>query len=86
LSDIISVFGIDYPLERVELHFSILNLTGMKKNKVSFETRFWAGFVAGNPSEAFDAIFDFAHLVYYKQNLTESVLYCYKRKAYSEII
>lgn len=58
----------------------------MKKNKISFETRFWAGFVARNPSEVFDAIFDFAHLDYYKQNLTESVLYCYKRKVYSEIL
>lgn len=52
----------------------------MKKNKISFETRFWAGFVARNPFEAFDAIFDFAHLDYYKQNLSEAVLYCHKRK------
>jgi len=56
----------------------------MKKNKISFETRFWAGFVAGNPFEAFDAIFDFAHLDYYKQNLSEAVLHCYKRKAYKQ--
>lgn len=54
----------------------------MKKNKIDFETRFWAGFVVGNPSETFDAIFDFAHLDYYKQNLSEAVLYCYKRKIY----
>lgn len=56
----------------------------MKKNKISFETRFWAGFVAGNPFEVFDAIFDFAHLDYYKQNLSEAVLYCYKRKVYKQ--
>lgn len=56
----------------------------MKKNKISFETRFWAGFVAGNPFEAFDAFFDFAHLDYYKQNLSELVLYCYKRKVYNQ--
>ena len=56
----------------------------MKKNKISFETRFWAGFVAGNPFEAFDAIFDFAHLDYYKQNLSEAVLYCCKRKVYKQ--
>ena len=56
----------------------------MKKNKISFETRFWAGFVAGNPFEAFDAIFDFAHLDYYKQNLSEAVLYCYKRKVFKQ--
>lgn len=56
----------------------------MKKNKISFKTRFWAGFVAGNPFEAFDAIFDFAHLDYYKQNLSEAVLHCYKRKVYKQ--
>lgn len=56
----------------------------MKKNKISFETRFWAGFVAGNPFEAFDAIFDFAHLDYYKKNLSEAVLHCYKRKVYQQ--
>jgi hypothetical protein len=56
----------------------------MKKNKISFETRFWAGFVAGNPFEAFDAIFDFAHLDYYKQNLSQAVLHCYKSKVYKQ--
>jgi hypothetical protein len=56
----------------------------MKKNKISFETRFWAGFVAGNPFEAFDAIFDFAHLDYYKQNLSQAVLHCYKAKVYKQ--
>nr|WP_315224500.1 hypothetical protein [uncultured Flavobacterium sp.] len=56
----------------------------MKKNKISFDTRFWAGFVAGNPFEAFDAIFDFAHLDYYKKNLSEAVLHCYKRKIYNQ--
>lgn len=56
----------------------------MKKNKISFETRFWAGFVAKNPFEAFDAIFDFGHLDYYKRNLSEAVLYCYKRKIYKQ--
>lgn len=56
----------------------------MKKNKISFETRFWAGFVAGNPFETFDAIFDFAHLDYYKKNLSEAVLHCYKRKVYKQ--
>ncbi|MFH6969132.1 hypothetical protein [Flavobacterium sp. FlaQc-28] len=56
----------------------------MKKNKISFNTRFWAGFTAGNPFEAFDAVFDFAHLDYYKQNLSEVVLYCHKRKVYKQ--
>lgn len=84
MSDIISAFGIDYPFEREELRYLILNLPTMKKNKISFETRFWAGFVAGNPFEAFDAIFDFAHLDYYKQNLSEASLHCYKRKVYKQ--
>jgi len=56
----------------------------MKKNKMSFQTKFWAGFVAANPFEAFDAVFDFAHLDYYKQNLSEVVLHCYKRKVYKQ--
>ncbi|MFB3386064.1 hypothetical protein [Flavobacterium sp. LAR06] len=56
----------------------------MKKNKISFETRFWAGFVARDPFEAFDAIFDFAHLDYYKQNLSEAVLHSFKRKVYHQ--
>ena len=56
----------------------------MKKNKISFETRFWAGFVAGNPFEAIDAFFDFAHLDYYKHNLSNAVLHCYKRKVFKQ--
>ena len=54
----------------------------MKKNKISFETKFWAGFEAGNPFEAVDAFFDYAHLDYYKQNLIGAVLYSGKRKIY----
>lgn len=53
-----------------------------KKNNISFETRFWAGFEAGNPFEAIDAFFEYAHLEYYKQNLSGVVLYSYKRKIY----
>lgn len=56
----------------------------MKKNKIYFETRFFAGFTTKSPFEAFDAIFDFAHLNYYKQNLSEAVLHCYKRKVYKQ--
>lgn len=36
----------------------------MKKKKKNFETKFWAGFEAGNPFEVSDALFDFAHLDY----------------------
>jgi len=56
----------------------------MKKNKISFETRFWVGFTTNNPFDTFDAVFDFAHLDYYKQNLSEAVLYCYKIKVYKQ--
>jgi hypothetical protein len=52
----------------------------MKKNKISFETHFWAGYAAGNPFKAIDAFFTFAKLDYYKQNLSEAVMYCYKKK------
>lgn len=56
----------------------ILNLLIMKKNKISFETRFWAGFATENPFKAIDAFFAFANLHYYKQNLAEIVTYSYK--------
>lgn len=56
----------------------------MKKNKISFETGFWAGFEAGNPFKAVQAFFDFAVLDYYKQNLSEAVIYSYKRKVHKQ--
>lgn len=56
----------------------------MKNKKISYETRFWAGFWAKNPFHAFDALFDFAHLDYYKQNLSQAVLYCYKGQVYRQ--
>ncbi|MFH6996535.1 hypothetical protein ACHRVZ_01310 [Flavobacterium sp. FlaQc-57] len=54
----------------------------MKKNKISFETSFWPGCVAGNPFKVIDAFFAFADLDYYKQNLTEAVMCSYKKKVY----
>jgi hypothetical protein len=56
----------------------------MKKNKISFETNFWAGYVAGNPFKAINAFFAFARLDYYKQNLTEAVICSYKTKVYKQ--
>ncbi|MET3026075.1 hypothetical protein ABXT06_05310 [Flavobacterium sp. UW10123] len=56
----------------------------MKKNKTTFETSFWAGYAAGNPFKAIDAFFTFAHLDYYKQFLSEAVLYSYKTKVYKQ--
>ena len=56
----------------------------MKKNKIAFETNFCAGFVSGNPLKALNAFFDFVHLDYYKQNLTEVVLYSYNTKVCKE--
>jgi hypothetical protein len=71
-------------LQRIEFRWRILNLRTLKKNKISFETSFWAGFVAGNPFKAIDAFFTFAHLDYYKKNLTQAVMYCYKTKVYEQ--
>lgn len=48
----------------------------MKKNKLSVET--------GNPFKAIAAFFDFAALDYYKQHLTEALLYSYKTKVYQQ--
>jgi hydroxymethylpyrimidine pyrophosphatase-like HAD family hydrolase len=56
----------------------------MKKNKISFETSFWAGYATGNPLKAINAFFDFADLDYYKQSLNEAVIYSYKTKVYKE--
>ncbi|WP_264551058.1 hypothetical protein [Flavobacterium sp. N2038] len=50
----------------------------MKKRKTPFETSFWAGYSAGNPFKVLDAFFTFADLDYYKQSLSEVVLYSYK--------
>ncbi|MCV9934273.1 hypothetical protein OIU80_18500 [Flavobacterium sp. LS1R47] len=54
----------------------------MKKNKISFETSFWPGYVAGNPFKTIKAFFAYADLDYYKQSLTEAVVYSYKREIY----
>ena len=56
----------------------------MKKNKISFESSFWVGFGAENPFKAIDAFFAFAQLDYYKQHLTQAVLYSYKREVYEQ--
>ncbi|UUF13017.1 MULTISPECIES: hypothetical protein [Flavobacterium] len=56
----------------------------MKMNKISYDTGFWAGFEAGNPFKAIEAFFDFAVLDYYKQNLSEAVIYSYKRKVHKK--
>lgn len=56
----------------------------MKKNKMSFETSFWTGLVEGNPFREVDAFFAFAYLDYYKQNLSEMVIYSRKTKVYKQ--
>jgi len=56
----------------------------VKKNKIFFETCFWAGDSAENPFKAIDAFFAFAKLDYYKQILSEVVIYCYKPKVYKD--
>ncbi|PBJ15916.1 hypothetical protein [Flavobacterium sp. ACN6] len=56
----------------------------MKKNKTAFGTSLWAGIETGNPFKAITAVFDFADLDYYKQNLTEAVIYSYKTKVYEQ--
>jgi hypothetical protein len=56
----------------------------MKKNKISFDTGFWAGFSGGNPFKALDTFFAFADLDYYKQHLSEAVMYSYKREVFKQ--
>ncbi|MBS7253980.1 hypothetical protein KHA98_08360 [Flavobacterium branchiicola] len=56
----------------------------MKNNETAYETSFWAGDVAGNPFKVIKAFFHFAHLDYYKQNLSEVVTYSYKNEVYKQ--
>ncbi|MBS7233931.1 hypothetical protein KHA90_23235 [Flavobacterium psychroterrae] len=56
----------------------------MKKNEISFGTNFWSGFETGDPFYALETFFDFAHLDYYKNILSEVVMYSYKRKIYKQ--
>ena len=48
----------------------------MKKNKISVK--------AENPFKAIATVFDYAHLDYYKQHLSEAVIYSYKREVYQQ--
>ncbi|MNX76141.1 hypothetical protein D3C86_1076380 [compost metagenome] len=48
----------------------------MKKNKISFE--------AENPFKVIATFFDFAALDFYKQHLSEAVIYSYKTKVYEQ--
>ncbi|TRX38132.1 hypothetical protein FNW52_04310 [Flavobacterium sp. ZT3R18] len=56
----------------------------MKKNKLSFETKFWVYYEIKNPFEVIDAFFDYAHLDYYKQILGEAILYNSKGRIYKK--
>ncbi|MFB9109448.1 hypothetical protein ACFFVK_12750 [Flavobacterium gyeonganense] len=56
----------------------------MKKNKMYFETNFWAVYEAEDPLEALYSFFDFAHLDYYKQMLSDVVMHCHKSKIYKQ--
>lgn len=56
----------------------------MKKNTISFETRFWYAYEIENPFEVIDAFFDYAALDHYKQRLAEAVLYINKQEVYKK--
>lgn len=56
----------------------------MKNNKISFETSFWGGYETQNPFKVIDAFFDFSHFDYYKQTLSEAVMYSYKKEVYKQ--
>lgn len=56
----------------------------MKKSKIALETSFWAGSEAKNAFKAIHAFFAFAHLDYYKQNVSEMLMYSYKTKVYKQ--
>lgn len=56
----------------------------MKKNKIALENDFWARYEAGKTFKAITAFFDYASLDYYKQTLSEVVMYSYKREVYMQ--
>ncbi|MBW1654577.1 hypothetical protein [Flavobacterium quisquiliarum] len=56
----------------------------MKKSKIALETSFWAGNEAKNAFKAIHFFFAFAHLDYYKQNVSEMLMYSYKTKVYKQ--
>jgi hypothetical protein len=47
----------------------------MKKNTISFETRFWYAYEIENPFEVIDAFFDYAALDHYKPISRSGSLY-----------
>ncbi|PAM94680.1 hypothetical protein B4N84_11950 [Flavobacterium sp. IR1] len=56
----------------------------MKKNKLSFETNFWAHHELENPFEVIDAFLGAESLAFYKQTLSEIVVYRSKDEVYQK--
>ena len=56
----------------------------MKKKKMSFETRFWAGDEIKDPAEVFDVFFDGDYVDAQKRKLGELVMYSRKAKVYDQ--
>ena len=56
----------------------------MKKNKMSFETNFWAHYELENPFEVIDTFLGSESLAYYKQTLSEIVFYRSKDEVYKK--
>jgi len=56
----------------------------MKKNKISFETNFWAHHELENPFEVIDTFLGAESLAYYKQTLSEIVFYRSKDQVFQK--
>lgn len=56
----------------------------MKKNKIAFESIFWAAYDIECPFEVGVAFFDYATLESYKQMLNETIVYAHKNKVYKK--
>lgn len=56
----------------------------MKKNKMHFESKFWAAYEIGSHFEVMDAFFDYADLEYYKRRLDQAVLYIHSDELYEK--
>lgn len=56
----------------------------MKKQEITYETKFWVGYEIKNSFEVLDAFIDRARIDYYKQILSQAVLFTQKQEVYNK--
>lgn len=56
----------------------------MKKQEITYETKFWAGYEITNPFDVLKAFITYAHIDHYKQMLSDAVLYAQRHEVYNK--